>query len=334
MKEKWDSGFHITAIAGKPVQCFCLLRRRGAAVWHIVVATAPYASGAHRAAVRLAFPDGRVQRPWRAIHTAKATAPALTFPTSTSKRRCVALSASLVSRDEAAGGRGEAEQGFRSWSSYAGADCAECCVQWADGYLVTSAGTTNGSWVVVLSKGAPYLQQVGISPTSPASCIVSLGDGSVCISWARSRHLTIVSSVACDSEHSDLHCDGEPQVVELDYAYPSDAVHQRWAAGYRITACASTSLQTAVRNICVGASALQVATCPLDDVRARCLLALFLRCDGLEPVHVCGRCSCPFPSGSRPAMRRRRSATRPGRQTPLPRSGRLACETFGSAKHQ
>jgi hypothetical protein len=40
------------------------------------------------------------------------------------------------------------------------------------------------------------------------------------------------------------------QIVELDYAYPSDAIHQRWTAGYRITACASSKLQTAVHRSC------------------------------------------------------------------------------------
>lgn len=36
------------------------------------------------------------------------------------------------------------------------------------------------------------------------------------------------------------------QVVEVDFAYPSDAIHQRWNAGFRITACASTAVHTAV----------------------------------------------------------------------------------------
>lgn len=36
------------------------------------------------------------------------------------------------------------------------------------------------------------------------------------------------------------------QVVELDFLYPSEGVHRRWDAGYRITAAAATWDQTAL----------------------------------------------------------------------------------------
>lgn len=31
-----------------------------------------------------------------------------------------------------------------------------------------------------------------------------------------------------------------PQVVELDFQYPSEGIHKRWDGGYRITALAAT----------------------------------------------------------------------------------------------
>lgn len=36
------------------------------------------------------------------------------------------------------------------------------------------------------------------------------------------------------------------QVVELDFLYPSEGIHRRWDAGYRITATAATFDQTAL----------------------------------------------------------------------------------------
>ena len=36
-----------------------------------------------------------------------------------------------------------------------------------------------------------------------------------------------------------------PQVVELDFQYPSEGIHKRWEAGYRITCAAATQDQAA-----------------------------------------------------------------------------------------
>jgi hypothetical protein len=35
------------------------------------------------------------------------------------------------------------------------------------------------------------------------------------------------------------------QCVELDFQYPSEGIHRRWDAGFRITACAATPDQSA-----------------------------------------------------------------------------------------
>lgn len=37
-----------------------------------------------------------------------------------------------------------------------------------------------------------------------------------------------------------------PQVVELDFLYPSEGIHRRWDSGYRITSTAATWDQTAL----------------------------------------------------------------------------------------
>jgi hypothetical protein len=42
-------------------------------------------------------------------------------------------------------------------------------LQWAKGLFVTSAGTCNGSWVIVMSKGAPFLRQVTRIPSVPGN---------------------------------------------------------------------------------------------------------------------------------------------------------------------
>lgn len=43
-----------------------------------------------------------------------------------------------------------------------------------------------------------------------------------------------------------------PQVVELDFQYPSEGIHKRWDGGYRITALASTPDQV---RACSGGAA-------------------------------------------------------------------------------
>ncbi len=35
------------------------------------------------------------------------------------------------------------------------------------------------------------------------------------------------------------------QSIELDFQYPSEGIHRRWDANYRITACAATAEQAA-----------------------------------------------------------------------------------------
>jgi hypothetical protein len=46
------------------------------------------------------------------------------------------------------------------------------------------------------------------------------------------------------------------QVVELDFQYPSEGIHKRWDAGYRITALAATPDQVRSRRA-AGASVLR-----------------------------------------------------------------------------
>jgi hypothetical protein len=54
-----------------------------------------------------------------------------------------------------------------------------------------------------------------------------------------------------------------PQCVELDFQYPSEGIHRRWDAGFRITACAATPDQSAF--------VLSVPRRrPMDETQVRC----------------------------------------------------------------
>ncbi|CAN6439797.1 unnamed protein product [Victoria cruziana] len=112
--------------------------------------------------------------------------------------------------------------------------------QWEKNYYITAvAGATNGSSLVVMSKGTPYNQQsYKVSDTFPFKWISK--------KWKEGFHVTSMatsSSKWCvvmsrNSGFSD-------QVVELDFLYPSEGIHRRWENGYRITSIAATSDQAA-----------------------------------------------------------------------------------------
>ncbi|KAI3821636.1 hypothetical protein L1987_09205 [Smallanthus sonchifolius] len=87
--------------------------------------------------------------------------------------------------------------------------------QWENNYYISAiAGANNGSSLVVMSKGTQFLQQ----------------------SYkVRNRWAIVMSRGAGFSD----------QVVELDFLYPSEGIHKRWDAGYRITSTAVTLDQMA-----------------------------------------------------------------------------------------
>lgn len=112
--------------------------------------------------------------------------------------------------------------------------------QWEKNYYISAiAGATNGSSLVVMSKGTQYLQQsYKVSDLFPFKWInKKWREGFYVTSMATSgsRWAVVMSRGAGFSE----------QVVELDFLYPSEGIHRRWDSGYRITATAATWDQAA-----------------------------------------------------------------------------------------
>ncbi|CAM0876791.1 unnamed protein product [Alopecurus aequalis] len=112
--------------------------------------------------------------------------------------------------------------------------------QWDNDFYITAiAGATNGSSLVVMSKGTPYTQQsYRVSESFPYKWINKKwkeGFYVTSMGTAGNRWVVIMSR---NTGYSD-------QVVELDFVYPSEGLHRRWEAGYRITSCAATPHQAA-----------------------------------------------------------------------------------------
>lgn len=106
-------------------------------------------------------------------------------------------------------------------------------------YISAVAGASNGSSLVVMSKGTHYLQQsYKVSESFPFKWINKKwreGFSVTSMATSGSRWAIVMSRGAGFSE----------QVVELDFLYPSEGIHRRWDNGYRITATAATSDQAA-----------------------------------------------------------------------------------------
>ncbi|KAI6682272.1 hypothetical protein NL676_036153 [Syzygium grande] len=112
--------------------------------------------------------------------------------------------------------------------------------QWEKNYYITAvAGANNGSSLVVMSKGTPYLQQsYKVSDSFPFKWINKKwreGFFVTSMATAGTRWAVIMSRGAGFSD----------QVVELDFLYPSEGIHRRWDGGYRITSTAATLDQAA-----------------------------------------------------------------------------------------
>lgn len=112
--------------------------------------------------------------------------------------------------------------------------------QWENNYYISAiAGATNGSSLVVMSKGTPYTQQsYKVSESFPFKWINK--------KWKEGFHVTSMTTAGSrwgvvmsrNSGYSE-------QVVELDFLYPSEGIHRRWENGYRITSTAATGDQAA-----------------------------------------------------------------------------------------
>ncbi|KAD5507968.1 hypothetical protein R6Q59_031336 [Mikania micrantha] len=112
--------------------------------------------------------------------------------------------------------------------------------QWDKNYYISAiAGANNGSSLVVMSKGTPYLQQsYKVSESFPFKWINK--------KWKEGFHVTAMATAG--NRWAIVMSRGagfSDQVVELDFLYPSEGIHKRWDAGYRITSTAATWDQAA-----------------------------------------------------------------------------------------
>ncbi|KAB1218513.1 Casein kinase I isoform delta-like [Morella rubra] len=111
---------------------------------------------------------------------------------------------------------------------------------WEKNYYISAiAGATNGSSLVVMSKGTQYLQQsYKVSESFPYKWINK--------KWREGFYVTAMATSG--SKWGIVMSRGagfSDQVVELDFLYPSEGIHRRWDYGYRITATAATWDQAA-----------------------------------------------------------------------------------------
>ncbi|CAM0876792.1 unnamed protein product [Alopecurus aequalis] len=122
-------------------------------------------------------------------------------------------------------------------------------------YITAIAGATNGSSLVVMSKGTPYIQQsYKVSESFPYTWIDKM--------WKEGFHVTSMDTagnrwgiiMSRNTGYSD-------QVVELDFLYPNEGLHQRYGDGYRITSCAATPDQTAF----IMSITMKCKTKPMDE---------------------------------------------------------------------
>ncbi|KAG6669266.1 hypothetical protein CIPAW_01G232300 [Carya illinoinensis] len=142
------------------------------------------------------------------------------------------------------------EEGYENNASNAMDYCLQCSStnetkewikeHWEKNYYISAiAGATNGSSLVIMSKGTRYYEQsYKVSDTFPYKWINK--------KWRQGFYVTAMATagirwgvvMSTDAGFSD-------QVVELDFLYPSEGIHRRWDYGYRITATAATWDQAA-----------------------------------------------------------------------------------------
>ncbi|KAK1693684.1 hypothetical protein QYE76_010381 [Lolium multiflorum] len=113
--------------------------------------------------------------------------------------------------------------------------------QWEKNFYITAlAGATNGSSLVVMSRGTQYAQQsYKVSDSFPFKWINK--------KWKEGFYVTAMATAGTRwAVVMSRNAGFIDQVVELDFLYPSEGVHRRWDNGYRITATAATWDQTAL----------------------------------------------------------------------------------------
>eukprot|EP00850_Spirogloea_muscicola_P021309 SM000244S08544 [mRNA] locus=s244:70011:74837:+ [translate_table: standard] len=112
--------------------------------------------------------------------------------------------------------------------------------QWEKNYYISAiAGASNGSSLVVMSKGTSYTQQsYKVSDSFPFKWINK--------KWREGFYVTSMATAGSRwGVVMSRNAGFTAQVVELDFLYPSEGIHRRWDSGYRITSSAATWDQAA-----------------------------------------------------------------------------------------
>lgn len=94
---------------------------------------------------------------------------------------------------------------------------------WREGFYVTSMATNGMEWGVVMSQGAGFSDQVFF--------FAMLNYG--CLSFWQATYRSHANHVR------------DVQVVQLDFLYPGEGIHNRWSSGFCITATAANWRQAA-----------------------------------------------------------------------------------------
>uniref|UniRef100_A0A803KLY0 non-specific serine/threonine protein kinase n=1 Tax=Chenopodium quinoa TaxID=63459 RepID=A0A803KLY0_CHEQI len=113
--------------------------------------------------------------------------------------------------------------------------------QWEKNFYISSvAGASNGSSLVVMSKGTQYTQQsYKVSDAFPFKWINK--------KWREGFHVTSMATAGSRwGVVMSRNAGFSDQVVELDFLYPSEGIHKRWDSGYRITSTAANIDQSAL----------------------------------------------------------------------------------------
>ncbi|XP_058074816.1 casein kinase 1-like protein HD16 [Magnolia sinica] len=141
--------------------------------------------------------------------------------------------------------------------------------QWDKNYYIsTIAGASNGSALVVMSKGTPYTQQsYNVSDKFPFKWINK--------KWKEGFFVTSMTTAGSKwGVVMSRNAGYSHQVVELDFLYPSEGIHRRWESGYRITSTAANTDQAAFilsspkrKSLDVTQETLRTSTFPSNHVK-------------------------------------------------------------------
>ncbi|KAK9804096.1 hypothetical protein WJX73_007044 [Symbiochloris irregularis] len=163
---------------------------------------------------------------------------------------------------------------------------------WDRGYFITAiAGSKSWQAMVVMTKGRPYQQQsYKVSAHFPCE-------------WVRRKHSDgfMVTCCATIGSRDNYYwvvvvtagAGFETQAVELDFVYPSEAIHHYWDRGYRITSVGASPDQIAVvMSLAPG----YAAEAPQETLRTSTFPATHIKEKWDKDLYIAAACFGPMVS--------------------------------------